>query len=106
MAGTIQRWKPGAAYARNRHRYAPLLIPYDQGEYVLFADHERVLAERDRVLDEYRKRCVMPSAFCVGYPDCDGNLPGEDHSPECPRFLPIDDDRCATCKAVDALREG
>ena len=64
-------------------------------------------------------RLESASPTCIGYPMCDGNLPGEVHAPECPcvhiplptdpsergASPPDDHDMCLTCGMVHKIGE-
>jgi hypothetical protein len=58
----------------------------------------------ERILDDAATPQVTP---CLGYPKCDGDLPGEKHEAECPAFEGTSEqasptpDKCPRCGSKD-----
>lgn len=70
--------------------------PFRAGVERLIAEWEAVIAHRGYhpYVREGYSQCAFtlrallakhpPTPQCIGYPNCDGDLEGESHSPECP----------------------
>jgi hypothetical protein len=60
-------------------------------------------SEIERMFEEFAERLVLKPA-CAGYPDCDGDLPGQSHEPGCPAGAPtpVREGAAFTAKEFDA----